>query len=179
MTTESGLSHVDFMDYGAFVSNNIFSYLGNNTLKKDYSNKIYEKIDETNRQFISSLGDYVDSYINYLLNPSNTYWDTYQKNKTTAIYNKDKLRQLSYSIGNDTSNMVSVTSEKRNMISDEDNYYKDLLNKINNIKGSDNSSSLLINESVELYKSQYIENSILIVGIIAFIVILYTMYKQN
>jgi hypothetical protein len=75
--------------------------------------------------------------------------------------------------------MVSVTSEKRNMISDEDKYYKDLLNKINNIKGSDNSSSLLINESVELYKSQYIENSILIVGIIAFIVILYTMYKQN
>ena len=63
------------------------------------------------------------------------------------------------------------------MISDEDKYYKKLLKKINNIKGTDNGSSLLINESVELYKSQYIDNSILIVGIIAFIVILYTMYK--
>ena len=121
MTTNYGLSHVDFMDYGAFVSNNIFSYLGNYNLKKDFSNKIYEKIDETNRQFISSLGDYVDSYVNYLLNPSSsTYRDTYHKNKTITINNKDKLTQLSYSIANDTSNMVSVTSEKRNMISDED-----------------------------------------------------------
>jgi hypothetical protein len=179
MTTETGLSHVDFMDYGAFVSNNIFSYLGNNTLKQQcISNEIYEKIDEINRQFISSLGDYVDSYINYLLNPSsNTYFDTYQKNKSIAINNKDKLTQLSYSIGNNTSNMLLASSEKKNMISDEDKYYKKLLKKITNIKGSDNGSSLLINESVELYKSQYIDNSILIVGIIAFIVILYTMYK--
>lgn len=178
MTTNSGLSHVDFMDYGAFVSNNIFSYLGNDTLKKDFSDKIYEKIDETNRQFISSLGDYVDSYVNYLLNASsNTYWDTYQNNKTIAINNKDKLKQLSYSIGSDTSNMLVASSETKNMISDEDKYYKKLLKKINNIKGTDNGSSLLINESVELYKSQYIDNSILIVGIIAFIVILYTMYK--
>ena len=179
MTTESGLSHVDFMDYGAFVSNNIFSYLGNNTLKQQStSNEIYEKIDEINRQFISSLGDYVDSYINYLLNPSsNTYLNTYQNNKTIAINNKDKLTQLSYSIGTNISNMVLASSETKNMISDEDKYYKKLLKKINNIKGTDNGSSLLINESVELYKSQYIDNSILIVWIIAFSVILYTMYK--
>ena len=179
MENEPGLSHVDFMDYGSFVSDNIFSYLGDFNLDNtNYINKIYEKIDETNRKFIGSLKEYVESYINYLLNPeSNTYWDTYQKNKTIAIYNKDKLTELSYSIGNDTSKMARATSDKRNFISDEEKYYKNLLNKINNIKSSDNSSSLLINESVELYKSQYIDNTILIVGIIAFIIILYTMYK--
>jgi len=179
MENEPGLSHVDFMNYGSFVSDNIFSYLGDvNSDNKNYINKIYEKIDETNRKFIGSLTEYIESYINYLLNPgSNTYWDTYQKNKTMAIYNKDKLTELSYSIGINTSNMARATSEIRNLISDEDKYYKNLLNKINNIKTSDNSSSLLINESVELYKSQYIDNTILIVGIIAFIIILYTMYK--
>ena len=179
MKNEVGLSHVDFMDYGSVVSNNIFSYLGDfNMNNTEYVNKIYEKIDETNRQFMGSLKEYAESYKNYLLNPeSNTYWDTYQKNKATAIYNKDKLTQLSYTIGNETSKMASDTSQKRNLISDEEKYYKNLLNKINNIKSTDNSSSLLINESVELYKSQYIDNTILIVGIIAFIRILYTMYK--
>jgi len=179
MESEKGLSHIDFMNYGSVVSDNIFSYLGETKLNnREYVNNIYEKIDETNKKFIASLKEYLESYVNYLLNPSsNTYWVTYQTKKTTAVNNKDNLTKLSYSIETDTAKMASETSDKRGQINNEEKTYKKYLKKINNIKTTDNSSFLLMDESVELYKSQYIDNCILIVGIIVLIIILYRMYK--
>jgi hypothetical protein len=178
MVNEQGLSHVDFMNYGSFVSDDIFSYLGETKLNnREYVNKIYEKIDETNRKFAGSLKEYVESYINYLLNPSSTYWVTYQTNQATAVFNKDNLTKISYSIQSDTAKLASQTSEKKNRINNEEKTYKSLLKKINNINSVDNSSSLLIDESTELYKSQYIDNSILIFGIIVLLVVLYKLYK--
>jgi hypothetical protein len=178
MVNEQGLSHVDFMNYGSFVSDDIFSYLGETKLNnREYVNKIYEKIDETNRKFAGSLKEYVESYINYLLNPSSTYWVTYQTNQSTAVFNKDNLTKISYSIQSDTAKLASQTSEKKNRINNEEKTYKSLLKKINNINSVDNSSALLIDESTELYKSQYIDNSILIFGIIVLLVVLYKLYK--
>jgi hypothetical protein len=178
MVNEQGLSHVDFMNYGSFVSDDIFSYLGETKLNnREYVNKIYEKIDETNRKFAGSLKEYVESYINYLLNPSSTYWVTYQANQATAVFNKDNLTKISYSIQSDTAKLASQTSEKKNRINNEEKTYKSLLKKINNINSVDNSSSLLIDESTEMYKSQYIDNSILIFGILVLLVVLYKLYK--
>jgi len=178
MVNEQGLSHVDFMNYGSFVSDDIFSYLGETRLNnKEYVTKIYEKIDETNRKFAGSLTEYVESYINYLLNPSSTYWVTYQTNQATAVFNKDNLMKLSYSIQSDTAKLASQTSAKKSRINDEEKSYKSLLKKINSINSVDNSSSLLMDESTELYKSQYIDNSILIFGIIVILIVLYKLYK--
>ena len=178
MVNEQGLSHVDFMNYGSFVSDDIFSYLGETKLNnREYVNKIYEKIDETNRKFAGSLTEYVESYMNYLLNPSSTHWTTYQSTQATAVFNKDNLMKLSYSIQSDTAKLASQTSAKKSRINDEEKSYKSLLKKINSINSVDNSSSLLMDESTELYKSQYIDNSILIFGIIVILIVLYKLYK--
>jgi len=179
MENDKGLTHVDFMNYGSFVSDDIFSYLGETKISnKEYVNKIYEKINETNNKFIASLKEYVDSYVNYLLNSSsNTYWTTYQNKKATAVNNKDNLIKLSYSIESDTKKIASQTADKRGRINNEEKTYKKYLKKINNLKSSDNSSSLLMDESNELYKSQYIDNCILIVGILVLLIILYRMYN--
>jgi hypothetical protein len=181
----NGLSHVDFMNYGSFVSDNIFSYLGDISFNStsatkipDYVTTINKMKDDINNQFIASLNDYMDSLINYLLNPSSTvYFNTYNTNKAIAENILNKLTNLSNSIVSYISELSSQTSNRKNQITDEEKYYQKLLNKINNISSSNNSSSILKNESVELYKSQYIDNSILIFGIILLFIVFHTMYK--
>jgi hypothetical protein len=178
---ENGLSHVDFMNYGSFVSDNIFSYLGESssaTKIPNYVTTINKTNDDINRQFIASLKDYMDSFINYLLNPSsNVYFNTYNTNKAITNNILNKLTNLSNSITVYISELSTQTSNRKNQISDEEKYYQKLLNKINNISSSNNSSSILKDESLELYKSQYIDNSILIFGIILLFIVFHTMYK--
>jgi len=185
MVNEKDLSHVNFINNGFVVSDNIFSSLGGDNLinksdivNKTNINKIYEKIDSTNKKFISSLKEYLDSYVNYLLNPSsNTYWNTYQMNDSIVKNNKNELTQISYGIQSETANMSSQTSGKKSMISQEQTYHNTLLGKENDITKSDNSSSQLIDESIEMYKSQYIDNCILIFGIIILLIMTYKLYK--
>jgi len=189
MVNERELSHVNFINNGFAVSDSIFSSLGTHsgdtnlvnktqTLNKINVNKMYEKIDSTNKKFFSSLKEYVDSYVNYLLNPtSNTYWNTYQMHDSIVKNNKNELTQISYSIQGETANMSSQTASKKSMISNEQTYHNTLLGKEDDINKSDNSSSQLIDESVEMYKSQYIDNCILIFGIIILLIMTYKLYK--
>lgn len=179
MVNEKKLSHVDFINHKIIASDSIFSSLGDSNFNnKNIVNKIYEKIDSTNKKFFSSLKEYIDSYVNYLLNPSsNIYWNTYQTHDSIVKNNKNDLTQLSYSIQSEISNMSLKTNEKKNIINKEKMYNNRLVGEINNIDKSDNSSSQLIEESVEMYKSQYIDNCILIFGIIVIIIMTYKLYK--
>ena len=98
-------------------------------------------------------------------------------NDSIVKNNKNELTQISYSIQSETANMSSQTAGKKSMISKEKIYHSALLGKENDITKSDNSSSQLIDESVEMYKSQYIDNCILIFGIIILLIMTYKLYK--
>ena len=138
-------------------------------------NKNMEKISIYQEQFNSALDDYTKSYISTQLFPSvQEYSNTFANDKgiLTAL-NKD-LFVLKNNIElktNEINNSINVLNEK---IKREKSLNKTLTYRYQQINGSGEGASLMIDNATELYKKQYISNWDMILGIV---IVCWFMYK--
>jgi len=235
------------MNLKLLSDSNIFSYspliLNNGS---DKAKKYYEQINTNNRQFYIAIKDYMETYVDYILNPtSNDYISKFNRSQAQLDTVKFNLNKITNNIDLDIIKKNNDIKIKNDNIKKQYIIYNKLLGKsINNlpknfttsipvdfppnlklegfdimgrhfeisgnhydlsnnkidISGNlpfdfsgnlpfdfsgniyninDDTSKLLKNETDEIYKSQYIDNWIIIIGIFLLIISLYKLYNKN
>jgi hypothetical protein len=173
---------INFLNSKVIVSNGIFSYLGLDGYSKeeDYLiNNINEQIQENYNQFFINITIFINNYIKYILNPtSNDNFNSYNTSKANVDYIQGKLFNISNYIDEQTNIINNKIQQMKDDIGNQQNSYNKLLKSLGAQDGMDHESSLMIDESVDLYKIQYIKNIILIIGVIILIFMLIKVYNK-
>jgi len=142
-------------------------------------NKYNEKINNIKNQFNSILQDYKKYYVFFYKNPEvNEYSNFYYNSKNQLINLNNNLFNISLNIGNDIDKLnetLKILKEKINFIKNENNKLE-LLSK--NLENKEEGSEILINNKKELYNIQYLQNWIIIFGIILISIIINKLIKK-
>jgi len=147
-----------------FVFNRIKNII---SIYMDITTNYTDKLNTYKTQFDSIIDDYKKYYI---LTNKNPEYQEYSKffsmiNNNLTTINKD-LFIISNDIQRNTdilNNQINILDEK--MISEKD-IYKKLSFALKQKNGRNNSSFVMIDESIDLYKRQYISNWNIIIGIL-------------
>lgn len=126
-----------------------------------------EKINIIKNQFFAALTDFKKYYVYYNKNPEVIEFQNYYTNS------KGQLQQMSknlFLVTNDIDKAIDTINEKMKVVDEklkkEKERNKQLLETYYNLKKSQNSSELLIEDAKELYNLQYIQNWEMFVGIL-------------
>jgi len=136
-----------------------------------------DKIDTLYQRFTGSINEYMKNYVQY--NLDTTSYDKYNIfiNNRVEVDSLTKIMQtLSYEIQNDTVTLNKNMSGVKTLIKNEKIKQQKLIKQESYDIPVDNSSSLMISNSVENYKSQYISNWIMFIGIIIISICLVKMF---
>lgn len=126
----------------------------------------YEKIDTLSNQFSSSLDAFASSYMNYSKNPEyNEYAQIYANNKGNIQSLNAELFVTTNDLQSNIDNLINVISNLNSKITVEKTKHTQLQTTLAQLEGRGNSSSVLIDNSKELYKVQYISNITIVLGI--------------
>jgi hypothetical protein len=120
---------------------------------KDYSNTFFSVLDDFKKYYVfTHKNPDVDEYQNYFLN---------SKNQLQNI-NKDIIL-LSNKIKKDIEKLNHVVTRVNIQLGDEKDLNGELLKLVQNIKNSNNGSSLLLDETTSIYNKQYLYNTELVI----------------
>ena len=137
-----------------------------------------EKLDTLTNQFYSTLDDFRSSFISYHKDQSNEEFRRFFYQNTYIV---DGLIKDSFILTNDiqkeTDKVNKQVNELDKDIKEEKEINEDLVFKIQQIKGSGNSATLMNKNSKELYKEQYIHNWSMFLGIFFLIYGIYSIYR--
>jgi hypothetical protein len=168
------------------ISNKIFNSIEVNNKSQEYYDKLniintyYERIDGNIRTFFSTMSEFIPSYINTLVYPDN-YQYTNTSNTNKALVEK-AISDL-YNINNNIKkNIESIQKENKNIelsVNTQSKEHNELLGKYKDNTLINNGSDILFNQSVDLYKIQYLINFFIIIGVITLIISLYQIYKKK
>ena len=126
----------------------------------------YEKIDTISNQFTSTLDAFASSYMNYSKNPEyNEYAQIYANNKGNIQSLNAELFVTTNDLQSNIDNLINVISNLNSKITVEKTKHTQLQTTLAQLEGRGNSSSVLIDNSKELYKVQYISNITIVLGI--------------
>ena len=126
----------------------------------------YEKIDTLSKQFSSSLDAFASSYMNYSKNPEyNEYAQIYANNKGNIQSLNAELFVTTNDLQTNIDNLINVISNLNSKITVEKAKHTQLQTTLAQLEGRGNSSSVLIDNSKELYNVQYISNITIVLGI--------------
>jgi len=146
-----------------------------NIVKQNYTNlKTYSE------QIIPVLDDYKKSYISYNIDPQN------QEYATIFSVNSGNITSLNKDLFVTTNNIqrgIDELNKKNNILNKniiiEKKNNNDLIFKLQQIEGVGDGSLIMIDNSKELYKEQYIYNWNMVIGILILIGILMTIFKNE
>ena len=168
------------------TSDKIFtSYEVNHKTQKYYDkiniiNKYYERIDGIIRKFFSTLRDFINSYINTLVDSDNyQYTTTSSTNKALVETVIKELNDINNNIKEYIKNIKKENNGIESKVNIQNKEHTELLGTYQNKSASNNGSDILFNESVNLYKMQYLINLFMIIGVVILIISLYQIYKNN
>jgi hypothetical protein len=136
-----------------------------------------DKIDTIYQRFTSAINEYMKNYVQSKLDT-----ESFEKNKDfinsqlTVDTLTQKMQTLSYNIQNDTVTLNKNMSGLKTKIQNEETMQQNLINNYSYNIPIDNTSSLMINNSIENYKSQYISNWIMFIGIIIIFICLVKLF---
>ena len=168
------------------ISDKIFTSIEVNNKTQEYYDKLniintyYERIDGIIRKFFSTISEFIPSYITTLVYPDN-YQYTITSNTNKALVEKT-ISEL-YNINNNIKENINKIKKENKLIESKVNIqnkeHTELLGTYQNTSASNNGSDILFNESVNLYKMQYLINFFMIIGVIIIIISLYQIYKNK
>lgn len=168
------------------TSDKIFtSYEVNHKTQKYYDkiniiNKYYERIDGIIRKFFSTLRDFINSYINTLVYSDNyQYTTTSSTNKALVETVIKELNDINNNIKEYIKNIKKENNGIESTVNTQSNEHSKLLQKYKNASAINNGSDILFNQSIDLYKMQYLINFFIIIGVFILIISLYQIYKKN
>jgi gas vesicle protein len=173
---------IDFLNSKVIVSDRIFSYLGLDGYTKDEDyliKQINESIEENHNQFFINIREFINIYIQHVLNPtSGEDYNLYNNSKAKVEYVQNNLSNISNYIDEQTNNINEKIQNIKNDIEKQQKSYKFLLKSLGIQEEIDHDTTLMTDESVDLYKIQYIKNIILIIGVIILIIMLIKVYNK-
>jgi hypothetical protein len=173
---------IDFLNSKVIVSDRIFSYLGLDGYTKDEDyliKQINESIEENHDQFFINIREFINIYIQHVLNPtSGEDYNLYNNSKARVEYVQNNLSNISNYIDEQTNNINEKIQNIKNDIEKQQKSYKFLLKSLGIQEEIDHDTTLMTDESVDLYKIQYIKNIILIIGVIILIFMLIKVYNK-
>ena len=142
--------------------------------------QILDNLNTYTNNFYSALDEYTNSYVNYQLYP--------QYNETQNIYNNNvaNLESLQADVFVATNNVQQNINTLNQLIADLDAKLtaakatnSDLNAQLTQLLASSNGADILIGESTELYKMQWLSNSTLFVGIFLVLYVLFKVYAPR
>jgi len=152
----------------------------NNQFNINNVKKYNEKINNIKNQFNSILQDYKKYYVFFNKNPEVTeYSNFYYNSKNQLINLNNNLFNISLNINNDIDKLnetLKILKEKINYLKNENNRLKLLSDNLDN---TEEGSEVLINNKKELYNIQYLQNWIIIFGIIIISIIINKIFKNK
>jgi hypothetical protein len=155
---------INFLNSKVIVSDRIFSYLGLDGYTKDEDhliNQINERIQENHNQFFINIRDFINVYIKHILNPtSGEYLNLYNNAEANVDSVQGKLFNISNYIDEQTNKINNKIQEVKDDIDKQQKSYKFLLKSLGIQEEMDHDTTLMTDESVDLYKIQYIKNII-------------------
>jgi len=173
---------IDFLNSKVIVSDRIFSYLGLDGYTKDEDyliKQINESIEENHDQFFINIREFINIYIQHVLNPtSGEDYNLYNNSKARVEYVQNNLSNISNYIDEQTNNINEKIQNIKNDIEKQQKSYKFLLKSLGIQEEIDHDTTLMTDESVDLYKIQYIKNIIIIIGVIILIIMLIKVYNK-
>jgi len=173
---------IDFLNSKVIVSDRIFSYLGLDGYTKDEDyliKQINESIEENHNQFFINIREFINIYIQHVLNPtSGEDYNLYNNSKAKVEYVQNNLSNISNYIDEQTNNINKKIQNIKNDIETQQKSYKFLLKSLGIQEEIDHDTTLMTDESVDLYKIQYIKNIIIIIGVIILIIMLIKVYNK-
>jgi len=173
---------IDFLNSKVIVSDRIFSYLGLDGYTKDEDHlikQINERIQENHDQFFINITEFINVYIKHILNPtSGEYLNLYNNAESNVDYVQNKLSNISTYIDEQTNKINNKIQKVKDDIEKQQKSYKFLLKSLGLQEEIDHDTTLMTDESVDLYKIQYIKNIIIIIGVIILIIMLIKLYNK-
>ena len=131
-------------------------------------------------QFPAILSDFIPAYVNTKLSPDNpTYLNTYNSCKDNITQVQSQLFITTNNIQSEIDNLNSNNATLDSNINAEQTKNIELTNSLQQILSVDSGASILIGETTEIYKTQYISNVAIIIGIIVLIIMLFSVYRKN
>jgi len=168
------------------ISDKIFTSLEVNNKTQEYYDKLniintyYERIDGNIRQFFSTITEFIPSYINTLVYP-----DNYQYSVTSNTHKAlvEKVISDLYKINNNIKTNIEIIKKENkkleSSVNTQSKEHDELLGEYQDKTAINNGSDVLFNESIDLYKMQYLINFFIIIGVIILIISLYKIYKNK
>jgi len=136
-----------------------------------------DKIDTIYQRFTSAINEYMQNYVQTKLDNESLKKNTdFINSNLTVDTLTQKMQTLSYNIQDDIVTLNNSISVLKTKIRDEEIRQQKLINDYSYNIPIDNSSSLMINNSIENYNSQYISNWIMFIGIIIIFICLVKLF---
>jgi hypothetical protein len=168
------------------ISDQIFNSININSNSQEYYDKLniietyYEKIDGNIRQFFSTISEFIPSHITSLVYPDNyQYSNTSKTNKALVEKVIGDLYMINNNIKSNISDIKNKNSKLETDLKSQETSHTKLLGEYQDKVSINNGSDVLFNESVDLYKMQYLINIFIIIGVIILIISLYQIYKNK
>jgi hypothetical protein len=140
----------------------------------------YEKLNTYSRQIIPALDDYVKSYISYNINPDNEEYARFFSINSGNITTLNKeLFVTTNNIQKNTDNLNTEISTLDIDILAEKKIQDTYIFQLQQIEGTGNGAQLMNSNSKETYKTQYIANWNMVIGIFILIGMLITIFKKK
>jgi len=138
-----------------------------------------EKINTFFHQYISNINELMKNFITYKLNStSNNDYDKFIQSQVSTDALTNSMQTLSYQIQDDNMKLKKQMEGAKALIVTEEKKRSKLAQIYVDEQPIDNSSSIMISNSVENYKSQYISNWIMFIGIIIISISLVKVFKK-
>jgi hypothetical protein len=131
-------------------------------------------------QFPHILSDFIPAYVNTMLSPDNTvYLSTYETCKGNIIKANSQLFMTTNSIQQAIDSLQANITSLNTNIEAEKTKNTSLTAQLQQILDSDNGASILISETTEIYKTQYVTNITMIIGICVLFILLFFIYRRR
>jgi hypothetical protein len=146
------------------------------TTPEQYSTKIQTYTE----QFPLVLSDFEPAYVNHNKNPEyQAYTDTYNTYKESINTINGQLFSVTNGIQKNIDDLNKSLLTLDGKLSSEKSKNASLTQKLAQIRASDNGSAEMIDNSKDLYKSQYIINVTIFIGILAMCIMMYRIFRTS
>jgi hypothetical protein len=144
-----------------------------------FSDVMSTKLNTINNKFYSALDDFSSSYVNSKLYPGGESQKIFLNNQGIIDSLQAELFIATNDIQSNIDNLTSVLLNLNAKIESEKAKNVTLNSQFTSVSSQSNGSSLLVNESDNLYFDRYISNATFIVGIILGFIITFRVFSLN
>ena len=142
--------------------------------------KFLTQTNDLNSSFPTLLTEFVNAYVQFNTNPSNTAYKNMLESVSTSIMTSiNNLTTISKNVNSESNKLVEVLKKLNASISTEQTKNAELSEQLNLYEKQNTSTGVLINDYKTIYNLGYVKNWGLFLSIIISLSIIYSFYKNK